>query len=388
MSTDSADRRTKVLLNAMSSVQGGGVRYVTNFLCRVADRDDIEVHVYGLRKNLVSTSSDNIRYFQIPGGRLPALRPLIELFLFPLLLLTRKYNIYFSPGGLCLTPTFGLSTGVTMFRNMIPFSSETLSGFSLKQRIKFRILRWAFWASFVQADYVIFISQHALDVVRRALPLPEEKCLLIPHGVAPLNENEYSQSTLDSTQLMDPDQTTLTYLSSIYPYKHHQELIAGLGLFLKRNQAAPKLVFAGYDDLGLVPEILRFAEANGVAKKVHYAGALSYQETNSFLASGDAIVFASSCENCPNILLEAMRFGKPILCSSREPMVEFLQEHGFYFEPTSSLSFCLALEQLFSAESQRIREVTEAAQKRVSDFSLARQADHTIDTLTRIGTFR
>ena len=37
----------------------------------------------------------------------------------------------------------------------------------------------------------------------------------------------------------------------------------------------------------------------------------------------------------PNILIEAMSSGLPILCSNYSPMSEFLKDGGEYFNPTS-----------------------------------------------------
>jgi len=44
-------------------------------------------------------------------------------------------------------------------------------------------------------------------------------------------------------------------------------------------------------------------------------------------------IFASSCENCPNILLEALAAGRPVLCSDYQPMPEFAGNAVRYFDP-------------------------------------------------------
>ena len=50
----------------------------------------------------------------------------------------------------------------------------------------------------------------------------------------------------------------------------------------------------------------------------------------------DLGLFASSCENMPNILLETMGAGLPIACSNRQPMPEILKNGGEYFDPEKS----------------------------------------------------
>ena len=49
----------------------------------------------------------------------------------------------------------------------------------------------------------------------------------------------------------------------------------------------------------------------------------------------DAVIFASSCENMPNILIESMASGLPIACSDKHPMPEFLKDGGYYFNANS-----------------------------------------------------
>ena len=58
----------------------------------------------------------------------------------------------------------------------------------------------------------------------------------------------------------------------------------------------------------------------------------------------DIFVFPSSCENMPNILIEAMASGLPIVCSDRGPMPEVLGDGGSYFNPDSIDSIVNALE--------------------------------------------
>ena len=49
----------------------------------------------------------------------------------------------------------------------------------------------------------------------------------------------------------------------------------------------------------------------------------------------DAVIYASSCENMPNILIESMASGLPIACSDKQPMPEFLKNGGYYFNANS-----------------------------------------------------
>ncbi len=60
----------------------------------------------------------------------------------------------------------------------------------------------------------------------------------------------------------------------------------------------------------------------------------------------DHFVFASSCENMPNTLVEAIAAGLPLACSRRGPMHEILGDTGLYFDPESHLSIAEAIRRL------------------------------------------
>jgi glycosyltransferase involved in cell wall biosynthesis len=76
-------------------------------------------------------------------------------------------------------------------------------------------------------------------------------------------------------------------------------------------------------------------------------------ELPGYLAESDIFVFASSCENMPNTLVEAMAAGLPIACSQRGPMPEVLEDGGEYFDPEVPASIANALRKLIEDENLR-----------------------------------
>jgi glycosyltransferase involved in cell wall biosynthesis len=79
-----------------------------------------------------------------------------------------------------------------------------------------------------------------------------------------------------------------------------------------------------------------------------------------YLLDADIFVFASSCENMPNTLVEAMAAGLPIACSRRGPMPEVLEDGGEYFDPEISESIAAALRKLIDDEGLRQRLASRA----------------------------
>ncbi len=88
-------------------------------------------------------------------------------------------------------------------------------------------------------------------------------------------------------------------------------------------------------------------------QEIHYLGPLPYSKMPEIYHDTDLFVFASSCENLPIILLEAMASGLPIACSEREPMPEVLGEGGIYFNPENSKDIAQALGYLIHNQALR-----------------------------------
>jgi glycosyltransferase involved in cell wall biosynthesis len=97
----------------------------------------------------------------------------------------------------------------------------------------------------------------------------------------------------------------------------------------------------------------------------------------------DGFVFASSCENLPNTLLEAMAAGLPIACSDRGPMREVLCDGGLYFDPDKEEEILGALRLLLESEGLR-EEFGAVAQSRARAFTWERCADLTFRLLASV----
>jgi glycosyltransferase involved in cell wall biosynthesis len=164
-------------------------------------------------------------------------------------------------------------------------------------------------------------------------------------------------------------------VSRFEPYKHQSTLITTV-LRLRQEGTPVVLGLAGNDGptKQAIEDQLRVEDPQGVA--VTYHGSVRYSELPALYHRADAFVFASSCENLPNILLEAMSAGLPIASSNRSVMPEVLGGAGFYFDPESFESMTAAIKELLSNPERRLRLAIEA-RNRVRDRTWSRCAERT-----------
>ena len=116
---------------------------------------------------------------------------------------------------------------------------------------------------------------------------------------------------------------------------------------------------------------------------ISYLGSIPYNKINRLYQSANLGVFASTCENMPNILIELMASGLPIACSSSGPMPEVLGEGGEYFEPEILESIVSCLKGLIDSPERR-EKIANLSFKEAERFSWKNCADSTFSFLEKV----
>jgi glycosyltransferase involved in cell wall biosynthesis len=230
---------------------------------------------------------------------------------------------------------------------------------------------------------VIFLTEHARNAVLNAIGPLHGRLAMVPHGVnrrffvAPRLQREPDQFTVERP-------CRLLYVSIVDAYKHQwcvAEAVARLrteGLHVVLDLVGPP-----GSSSQLLAETLRRIDPG--QKFVYVRGAIRYEELHSLYENADIGVFASSCENMPNILLEEMAAGLPIACSNYGPMPAMLGNAGVYFDPTRTVEIEQAIRRLI--ESSQLRtQLAEAAFERAGRYSWETCATETFRFLSQVAT--
>lgn len=273
---------------------------------------------------------------------------------------------------------------VTMSRNMLPFDGAEWSryGFSW-MAAKMFLLRLGQGRSLRNADGVIFLTEHARSVVGRAAKLDGSQPV-VPHGINPrffLEPRE--QKPITQFSLSRP--FTLLYVSKLEPYKHQWRVVEAIGMLKRKLPIA--LCLVGGAECAFSTRRLRetIRRVDPREEFIHWQGETPHSKLAGHYHNADAFVFASSCENLPNILLEAMAAGLPIACSDRGPMPEVLGPAGIYFNPECTTEIAAAVQVL--AEDRALRQFfAETAYARAQRYSWQRCANETFSYLAAVAS--
>jgi glycosyltransferase involved in cell wall biosynthesis len=272
-----------------------------------------------------------------------------EQIVFPRRVASLGLDVLFCTGS--LVPLRARIPIVVALRNLAPFCETVTPGrvgwrFWMSHRVLGALMRLAAR----RADRVIFISEEFRNVFVTRFAFPPERGDLIYHG-------RDAFRTADRERLREyrlPDRFLL-YVSRLYPYKNVLELIQGYVLYRRRvgETASPLLIVGRPADGEYHRRIQKAISENGLDSQVLLMGEVPHDVVGAMIGACHAFVFPSTCEGCPNALVEALAAGVPIASSNVGVMPEIAGRAAVYFDPARPTEIAEALERVSLDEDLR-----------------------------------
>lgn len=286
-------------------------------------------------------------------------------------------DLLFVPGGSFVTD---FRPVVTMSRNMLPFEWREMARYGLStQFLKMVLLRWTQSQSFLRANGVIFLSEYARNTVLGATGPLAGEMTIVPHGVDGAFFAAPRKARVGSA---DADPLRLLYVSPIEPYKHQWNVLEAVAV-TRRGGFPVKIDFVGPLRNAARRFEMALKRCREAEQFVTLRGGIPHQQLPDLYRSADLFIYASSSENLPNVLLEAMASGLPIACSDRGPMPDVLGDAGVYFDPEDPESIAQAIVKMVASPDLRDQKA-HAAFHRARQYSWERCASETFDFLVRV----
>lgn len=373
-----------MVINALSALRGGGQTYLLNLL-RCITNTNLQEHF----TIIVNTENRELfeqfqsEYIDIYEAKFASkniiCRVLWEFFALPFWLANNKSKQYYAPGGIMVSFMPPNCKSFTALRNMLPFDKKERQRFPLFSYIRFKLwlLRFIYLLSYRMADGVIFISDYSRGVVEQYLPKIKNKSVVIYHG---LNEDfRKSDEALNLPfELNLKSEEYYLYVSILDVYKAQKQLIENWQILIKQGFNHPLiLVGPSYNEYG--KEVIDIIE-NDKSGMIRYLGPIDYNKLPNIYQNAKALIFASSCECCPNILLEKLASGKPVFSSSIQPMPEFGSDAVIYFDPYKPQDLASKVTS-FEADSNNITKYVNLALERSKIFDWKKTTDRTLNYL-------
>ena len=210
-----------------------------------------------------------------------------------------------------------------------------------QHRLPRRMIRWAAR----QAAAVVAVSQSLKDRLV-ALGVEAERIQVLRNGVDLELFNPEGRDRLRAElALRGP---TLLSVGNLLAFKGHGIAIEALSLL-----PGYELMIAGDGPDRAAFEAL--ARQCGVSERVRFVGSLGQPELREYYCAADALILASSREGWPNVLLEAMACGTPVVATAVGGMPEIVSsiDAGVLVKERSAAALARAVRELFAHAGER-----------------------------------
>ena len=239
-------------------------------------------------------------------------------------------KILFIPGQIY---TGNFEPFVCISQNALPFekSEYELYKYNLFY-FKLLIIRNLQIKTFKNSKGIIFISNYGKKLVERFYNLKDKSHKIIPHGIDKRFYQE-PKTQLKISKYSKGRELKIIYVSTIDYYKHQDKVVEVVATIINEGLHISLDLYGAYYKPAYLKLIKKLNKIEKNKLKISYLGEVKFTEMHKIYHSADLFLYASSCENLPLILLEAMASGLPILSSNSEPMFEVLGYSTPLFNP-------------------------------------------------------
>jgi glycosyltransferase involved in cell wall biosynthesis len=219
------------------------------------------------------------------------------------------------------------------------------------------------------ADAAVSNGEEGIDYLRDAIGMPQEKLLCHPCQVPDMSLLDSGKATLPALQ-----GPVFLYVGSITARKGWRYLLDATALLVDRGIRNFSVLFIGTGDQEAeMRDAVRDRQLQGI---VHLSGAVAYQNLGSCYRAADVFVSPTRADTWGVAVLEAMAFGKPVLCSKYAGSRQMVThgKNGFIFDPfdTEQLAAYMAK---FIDEHKLISQFGERSRERIAPFTCTRAAE-------------
>ena len=354
-------------IDASNIRTGGGKKHLEQFVFNALNKNN-KITFIIVSNNYINKSFHGIKNIKcltnrlLNSGNISSF--ISQIFYSSFYFKRNKCNYVFVPGGIFLA---SFKPFFTMSQNMLPFDNDSLQGFPLIKRFKFILIKKLQLFSFNRSNGIIFLTDFAKIKTSKHFS-KKLKTIVIPHGIAQKKENLY---------LNNKDDFKILYVSDFLPYKNN------LNVFI----AVSELINEGYNiSLSLIgrKDYYQFNEMKKIFQKhshlkenIKITGHIPNNDIEKFYKETSLFLFASSCENLPFIVLEALSFGLPIITSNKSPMKDMVYGLNVLFNPSDKNDIKRVI--LNNMESKKLNEMSNHNFRLSNQYQWKKNAKATID---------
>lgn len=367
-----------ILIDAYSLNEGGGKRYILELLKNI-NLEDID------SINIVTRKKDNLLEEVIKNNKKILLfeykflsETIFGKLLFKLLYLRYIFkklncNYLFVLDGYSF---FFPNKTIVVNQNILPFEDQELKKLKFSLKVKMHILYFCFKYSIYKSRNIIFLSDYSKNLILKKIKFNNLslKTSVINHGV---NHNNKK----DIVGIKNKKIFNILYISSFFPYKNHLVLLNAINNLSCKYKNIHLTLIGQLNDYYfkiLKPKLSSFSNLQ-LDNNLIVKNFIPMNKVSKYYNNSDLFVFPSSCENFPNILLEAMSSEIPVITSNYGPMKEIINNNSYLFKHTDVSELSDLIEKFILNENDIVTLNKLFCKKQVNKYNWRTTSKKTLD---------
>lgn len=197
------------------------------------------------------------------------------------------------------------------FRRPVVVSAR---GSDINQYAKFPLIRQMLRYTLGKAQSVIAVCQALKDAMIE-LGIPAEKIIVIPNGVDHGKFFPVPQAAARKKLNLPADKRVILSVGGLVPRKGFDVLINAFRRLAEKKEAGD-FFLAIVGDGPLRGELEKLAASLGLGENIRLVGAIPHEQLNSWYSAADLFCLVSDREGWPNVLLESLACGTPVVATN------------------------------------------------------------------------
>lgn len=366
-----------VLVNLYNQLGAGPRNIALNLIAQLADRNKADEHFVVLVPDVDEYAGledrGGVRLIKLPRCHNVFTKALfrlyLELVLIPRLVRRHRVSGVLAFGNFLFAPVKVSKT--VLLHHPYLVDDVLLAQLGWRRRLVERLKRVAFALSLRGVDQLVVQSDYMRERVERRWPAHRFGLHVLPNPISDsLNQapDEEPEQWIEDRLATRGDEIELLYVSRFYPHKHHDflpELSRGLNAAGIRH----RIIVTVNPAIDEAAEFLRELAQSDVS--IENIGELPQAQLAGHYRKAHLFLFPSRAETFGNPLIEAMRFGLPIVVPDLDYARAVADTAGLYYSPDDTAD-CVRIIELLLRDASHYRASSRQSLVRFRAFPDAR----------------
>ncbi|MFY4760053.1 glycosyltransferase [Aliarcobacter butzleri] len=350
-----------ILINFYNQMGAGPKNISLNFINTLKERESLEetfIIIPNVEEYANLESKDNVklikfkRYTNIFSKIL--FRIYLDIFFIPYFISKNKISKLLAFGNFLISPV--KVKKVVLLHHPYIVDNILLNKLSFLPKIIEKLKRFVFYITIKNVDMVVVQSNHMKRLLLEVWGNDIKNCVI----ANPISKNFVKNYSLDEIndfikhRLQNIDKIKILYVSRFYPHKNHIFLV-DLSKVLNENNIKHEILitvdFSKQETLDLQQMITKDISIESI-------GEISQFELETYYKTSHIFIFPSNSETFGNPLIEAMKFGLPIVVPNLEYAQSIVEEAGIYYNQNDVLECKDSINNLISnSDNYRLKSL-------------------------------